>query len=481
VNATLSRLLVSPSRNLDLVALWFLALVVHPLVPLDSFLARADLVPWITLWACGVGLLRGRSLGDPAHPSLTLRASAWGRTTRRIALALVPAAAALWFDAGATRDLVLTSAAASLTVVVGVLAAIGRVDGQTAWRPRGRGALLAWCARVIGLIGAAVLLGVWSAHAEHRILRWMPVSALLGTQMLGIGLVGDRLLHRWQRAAAGRRDGVRWRPERFRFAVAAVGPSIGLALLLVMQEVLIEPVGFGQGAVVALHVIAWGAVLWPPRMPVAVSCVLHEVEPAAGKDPAARGEAAGFDRPPIGALRLDPLGIKRLRIVHHWLVEVRDPRIQELDDPIRPLWPRRAVPLGFHVLGEAAFEPDPDTQLPQWSTITVRLHEHRDVDRLAGGDVQTRRLAVLRAFPSRHRGGRRALRTYRWDPEIPPGTLQVVDATTERVTFEDGDIIVLSTEGVARAFELEIGAPIYDHGELGHQRAPQLEDYVGVS
>jgi hypothetical protein len=209
--------------------------------------------------------------------------------------------------------------------------------------------------------------------------------------------------------------------------------------------------------------------------------VLHEIVPAAGRDPAADGVATAFDRPPSGALRLDPLGVKRIRVLHHWVVGVKDPRIEELDDPIRPLWPRLPPPLAHHVLGEAAFEPDPVTRLPQWRTITVRLEDQRDLVRLDQGNVQTRRLVVLRPFPSRGRGGAGAVPTYRWDPRLPAGTLQVVDATTDRLTLCDGDIVVLSTEGVARAYELEIGAPIEDWSALGGQRTPQLEDYVGVA
>lgn len=56
----------------------------------------------------------------------------------------------------------------------------------------------------------------------------------------------------------------------------------------------------------------------------------------------------------------------------------------------------------------------------------------------------------------------------------------MVDASTTELRLRDGDILILSTEGVARAFELEIGAQVLDRAEFGHQRPPQLEDYVGA-
>jgi hypothetical protein len=46
------------------------------------------------------------------------------------------------------------------------------------------------------------------------------------------------------------------------------------------------------------------------------------------------------------------------------------------------------------------------------------------------------------------------------------------------LSIENGSIIVLATEGVARAFEVEIGAPVYRLPDAAGFRPPQLEDYV---
>ena len=50
---------------------------------------------------------------------------------------------------------------------------------------------------------------------------------------------------------------------------------------------------------------------------------------------------------------------------------------------------------------------------------------------------------------------RKTSTTFRWEEAVPEGTVQRVDATTERLSIEDGSIIVFATEGVAKAFEVD--------------------------
>lgn len=479
MTAILRRLTVAPSRNLDLVVAWAITVIALPLVPLDHMLSRHDLAPWITACMVIAAGLRGRTHGDNAHPSLRARKVPWARNLMRLGLASAPATLLLFFDAARTGDAMMAYAALAAGVATTAAVTVGQFDGRTSWWPKQHGQWWRVITRAAGICLLAAGIGRLSASLHDTFPAWLFTSALLGVQFGAVGLLPDRYQVRWQRERAGRRDGRPYKPPIFRMLLALIGPGVGLALLLGLFTALVAPVTFAQGTIVALHVFVWAAVIWPPPIPVAVSCVLHEIVPNAGKDPAIKGRA-GFDAPPKGALRLNPLGVKRIRVLHHWLVQVQDPRIEELDDPIRPLWPRRDFPIAHHVLGEATFEPEAATQVPQWHTITIRLDEQRDVGRLDQGNVQTRRLAILRPFPSRGIRPDPTLRTYRWDPDVPPGTLQVVDATTEFLTLQDGDILVLSTEGVARAFELEIGAPIYAYEELNHQRPPQLEDYVGV-
>jgi hypothetical protein len=209
---------------------------------------------------------------------------------------------------------------------------------------------------------------------------------------------------------------------------------------------------------------------------VAVACLLHEVVPAGGKDEAPDTTAVGFDRPPEGALRLDPLRLRRTRAIHPWLVPVRRARIGDLDDPVRALWdPPRALP-GAHILGEAAFEPEDGLQ--QWDVVTIRLAARGDTTRLTEDDAQVRRIVVLRPFPRLGGAGRAAPVTYRWQERLPAESVQVLDATTETCTVIDGDIIVISAEGVARAYEIEFGAPVDASADLAAIRMPQIEDYT---
>jgi len=471
----------APRKNIDLIVVFGVILCGVHLIPTDSIIARSDLAPWITVMVVIVAVLRANTLGDPPPPALTPRRWMLGRILTRAARVLSPITIFFAYDTGAQASIEMGWATLVGAMVGVALAYWGSSDGATAWSPH-RGVSNAWWGvRILATLVAALLIGGlhWVFSATFAV--WLPVSLFVGLQMHSVGLFEDRLQTRRQRRAAGRRDGRRYSPVRFRYLLAIVGPSSGLLLLLWLHEVLIGPVGFGQALVVSLHVLAWTAILFPRPAPIAVSCLLHEVVPSGGKDPGVKpGAALSFDTPPVGALRINPVWVRRLRVIHHWVVAVRDPRIEDLDDPIRPLWRRRPPPLSHHVLGNAVFEPDPVTQQPQWAEITVRLKDQIDVGQLHQFNAQQRRMVVLRPFSSVLDSLFRTGRTYRWDTSLPRGAMMVVDASTTQLSLRDGDILILSTEGVARAFELEIGVPVYDRAAFGHQRPPQLEDYVGV-
>lgn len=485
MTAMLRRLVISPRSNLDLMVAWVATVAAHTMIPDENLLARLDLAPWFTLCMTIVAVLRAEPLGDHHHPSLSVRRASWSAMFGRMGFALAPLATLLIYDAASGRAEswgIEYQPAVALGVcgLVAILLTIGGAEGLTSWNPPGPSTGIVWSLRGLLFLSFVAAVGTL-VTAPTTLGPGTGAVTLLGAQFLALGLLPDRIQSYRQRRAAGRRDGKPHSPPTFRFLLAALGPSLGLGMLILLHDALGMTISFTQSTVVSLHVFAWAAVIWPPRVPVAVSCILHEVVPAGGGDPAVSGRRASFDLPAKGALRLDPLSIRRMSILHHWVVPVQDPRIEDFDDPVRLLWSRPSLPLPYHVLGEASFEPDSATQLPQWQAITIRLDEQRDVGRLSDGNVQTRRLAVLRAFPTRGGGGPRAIRTYRWDKGVAPGALQVVDATTEMIELRNGDLLVLSTEGVARAFELEIAAPIYAHDELAHRRGPHLEDYVGVS
>ena len=136
---------------------------------------------------------------------------------------------------------------------------------------------------------------------------------------------------------------------------------------------------FELAFVPAAFVVAWAGVVWTKPVPIAVTCLLHEIMPAGGGDKAISTTATPFDETPEGALRINPLQIKRILSTHPWLVPVKASRVPELDDPIRPLWPRREPPVAYHVLGGASFEPCPYTNQEQWDEITIRLKGSDDV------------------------------------------------------------------------------------------------------
>ena len=200
--------------------------------------------------------------------------------------------------------------------------------------------------------------------------------------------------------------------------------------------------------------------------------------PTGGGDKDTADTALAFERPPSGALRFNPLRTKRILVMHPWLVPVRGARIEQLDDPIQPLWPPPTPFQRHHVLGDASFEPDLLTKRTQWNEISLKMSRRQDVSTVETGAAQARRIVVLRPYPPPGSRRRRRLATYRWEEVGPKESIQVLDATARMATLRDGDLLVLSSEGVARAYEVELGVPLYTWAEAEAFRPPQLEDYV---
>lgn len=466
------------AANLDLTGLWLAAVVAWPLVPTGHALARPDLLPWLIGTLSAALALRGRRLGAGPHPMLTPRHEALGAWLRRAAVALTPAVLLATHEAAATLAVTPAVLAGVGAVAVVVLLSTGSTHSLTAWRPAAKPAALAWTLGGAGSLVGAAWIGVASRQLSGEGAA-LASSGLLGLAFLSAGLVDGRARHLAQRKTAGLRDGSPFRVDLFPFLLAALGPSVGLFLL----HLIFRPMGgldFNQAFVASLHVVVWVGLLWPRPEPLARTVLLHEVVPVSGQDKEPREAANPFDEPPEGALRLDPRRMRRTRVIHPWLVPVRGSRIADLDDPIRPLWPRALPPLPAHALGDAAFEPDPLTRATQTELLTLRMRGSDETVNLAQSDGLTRRIAILRPFlppgvPSRPR-----LSTYAWDEPVPDESVQVVDPTTELATLRNGDVIVVSVEGVARAYEVELGAAVYTASEAEAMRPPQLADYVGV-
>ncbi|HMV65373.1 MAG TPA: hypothetical protein PKA64_00890 [Myxococcota bacterium] len=463
------------ARNVDLLAIWLALLVAALFVPVTHPLARADLLPWMVLTLSVVGFIRGRRFGAGPHPMLTPRVDTVGSLAMRVAYAAAPWALLFVYDAARFFDAKYLGYAAAACGVLIIAEALGSAAGQTAWQPVRGAPVVETVSGAVFLIAGVAGAGYLTRVGRDMIMVTAPARALvIGLGFLAIGLIAARIQNHRQRVAAGRKDSTPYRSLKFPAFLAVFGPTYTFSVVFVI----VRGLDFDQSFVASLLVVVWAAIVWAEPSPIMVSCVLHEVLPTGGADPRPTGgQAQGFDAPPEGALRFSPLRTRRTLVMHPWLVPVRSSRIAELDDPVRPLWDEPPPLLTDHILGDAAFEPDPITRQDQWEVLTIRLRGRADVQSM-GGDAQTRRMVILRAFPAPGTSGNTRLATYRWEELVPEQTVQVLDPTTEVAQLRDGDILVLSAEGVARAFEIEIGAPVYRVADALQFRAPQIEDYV---
>ncbi len=465
-------------RNADLIGIWLALLVAQHQVPVNHPLSRGDLLPWMVLTLSVVAFVRARSFGHGPHPMLTPRVDRFNALLQRAAASVAPWALLYVYDAAYSLDPKPLGFAVAVAVAVVVLVAVGGSHGQTAWNPR-RGVPIGWILGACGaLMGAVGFVGYLSGRfPDALIISAVARGLAIGLSFLTIGLMAARAQNHRQRLTAGRKDGKPYKQQVFPAFLGTFGPFLTLTAVFLV----VRGLTFSQAFVLSLLIVVWAGVVWPKPLPIMVSCVLHEVVPTGGRDPRPKGgQANAFDMPPEGALRFHPLKTKRTLVMHPWLVPVRSSRIAELDDPVRPLWDTPPPLQADHVLGDAAFEPDPATRQDQWDVITVRLKGRSDVGTMKGGDGNTRRMVILRAFPAPGTSSRSRTATYRWENRVPEESVQVLDPTTETATLRDGDILVISSEGVARAFQLEIGAPIYRLLDANAFRPPQLEDYVEV-
>lgn len=463
----------------DLVALLAAMVLAQALVPTGHPLGSDDLVLWATAALCGAAALRARALGQGAHPMLRKREDRAGLVSRRLALTLAPATITSVTLAAADPDAQEITLAASLTLLTGALRARGQVHGETAWRPASTPRGWIWAIGAALFVVIAVGIGVMMRLGPP----WdLPARGLL----LGLGFLGPSLLdgdpeHLWQRRAASRGSLV---PVTVLLTIGLVfwGPALSWWLLTALFG-LVGGLDFTQAYAVVIHVVAWAAALWPRPEPVAMACILHEVIPAGGKDIASSDSASPFERPPEGTLRVNPLRTRRTRLMHPWVVPVRASRIARLDDPVQPLWRKSTAFVPGHALGDARFEPDPVTRSPQWEVLSLypRWDAEAGAARGLGADsAQSWSIVVMRAFTPPDAEWIPRRKTWRWDEALEDGKVQIIDPSTSRVELRDGDLILISAEGVAHGYELEIGSPLYDIHHVDGQRPPQIEDYVSA-
>lgn len=474
-------------KNFDLLLAWVLLMAIQPLVSVEHFLARADLVPWLFFCLAVTVFLRGKHYGDGPHSSLTKRYSSFGKWALKAGSLGAVFSVVLWYDLGVGLDLLLNKSVEGIVLLVKAFAVtfasliaiyLGRNQNRTAWNPRGLPSWMIWSIGILGCVSLSVGIG----FLEAKFPSWKTEALLLGVGFLSVGLVLGRAQHLRQRVATGTKDNQSYRPALFNYLFSSMGSAFGLGMLFWIQDLLGlgDQVSFELAFVPAAFVVAWAGVVWSKPVPIAITCLLHEIMPSGGGDKAISTTASPFDETPEGALRINPLQIKRILATHPWLVPVKASRVPELDDPIKPLWPRREPPIAYHVLGNASFEPCPYTNQEQWDEITIRLKGSEDVGSLKGSAASNRSIVVLKPFLKPGTPRKKRITTYRWEKAVMEASIQNVDATTEILSIENGSVIVLATEGVARAFEIEIGAPVYRLNEAAGFRPPQLEDYVKV-
>ncbi len=467
--------------NVELILVAGALIVAQPFVPSGTLLARDDLAPWLALSLSLVTLVRGGRLGAGPHPMLPERHTFFAGWARQCGLALVPWVLLYYYDAARLNEVAPLWLAVGCSAGMVALLALGRTEGQTAWNPPGPSDVRAWALGAPAIVAMALGLGRIAGRGFGTFSSDVWLACLLSLQYVAVGLAAGRTANLRQRLRAARSYG-RWvGATTLGLVFAMLGPGLGYFALAALYALAAgHRVNFGEAYVTTLFVATWAAILWRRPPPVAVACLLHEVVPEGGTDAIPEAAAIGFESPPEGALRLNPLRLRRARTMHPWIVPIRRARIGDLDDPVKPLW-EPAKPLAVaHILGEAAFEPDATTGAPQWDVVTIRLAARGDVARLTEDDAQARRIVILRPFPRIGGGASTRLTTYRWEEKLPQESIQVLDATTETCQLVHGDLIVMSSEGVARAYELEVGATIWSAADLVTYRTPQVEDYTKV-
>lgn len=472
----------------DLVLAWALSVAALPLVDPSSPLGGDDFVWWTTLTLSAAAALRGRALGEGAHPALSPQRSHVGGIAQRVALALTPWTLLAWAElgrgaAGPLEPAVSAVGAAALTLALLGLRALSWREGRTAWAPRSPVSPLVLALAVGALPPAAAwALGRLAAATPEELGGLSLTAGLMGLGFLSTGLFAGRVQH-WLQRRAARDASAPWRPTGARLMLALVGPPAGFALGLLAQDAWLERgLGPEQAYIVSLYVLAWARVLWPRPLPLARTVLLHEVVPTGGGDARSEGLAArDFSQVPSGALRVSPLRLRRTRAIHPWVVPVSRPGLSAQGESLLSPWPLPPPPPSLHALGEARFEPDPLLGLARLDEITLRIpaqEEHRGHN--LKQDNMTRRVLVLRAFPE---GSARdeETPTYAWDDPLPPGSVQRIEPGVREATLRDRDVILIASGGRARLYEVELGAVVTDPFLFELGRAPQLEDYVQVT
>lgn len=465
--------------NRDLLGVGALALCLLPLVPRGHWIARDDLVPWSILVLSVASAIRAPGGAVPPNPALTVRRE--GGALARVVRALLPVVLGSWYEGGRAlaegllgtspgRAAEVALSAAGLTLAWCALRLGASRHGETAWRDPASPGAWTW-----GWIAPLALVSVGAGLLGARV-GWAGAAALVGACFVALPLAEQRRQNLWQRAQAADIDPI----ERVKpLLVDALGPSLCLVVLhlsAATPQSNAQTSGFDEAGLVTVAILSWAIALWPRPQPLARLVLLHEVRPAGGADPARGWTPGAAQAAPRGSLRLSPVALRRTRIFHPWWVPVQGGRVPGNDTPSVVLWPADERATSDHVLGEAAFLSDGSGQV-QTDEVTIRLTETPGtVEARRVEELGQRRVVVLRAFGSTTRRRSR----WRWSPTLAEDAVQEARAGVDELKLRDGDLLVLSSGGVARAYEVELGEILRERRDAERLRTPAVEDYTAL-
>lgn len=357
-----------------------------------------------------------------------------------------------------------------------LLAALSRDHGRTAWNPHPHGLLaslrydlrlLTPTVSIAGVCVLALLLLDRMAVNLHMMRDFWGLPAMLSVQVLLVCALSGRIGNLRQRAAMGLAE------EHLPAVVwAAIGPGLtllGLGILMAAQEPGAEA-ALGAPTLMPWHrpalvlaTVLWAWGLWRPRLPSAVLCSWHEVLPRGSDVAVGQGAVPGFEHPPDGALRLNAWATRDTGRVIYWPVPVRDLSWNPLARLPELRAETRATP-GPHLLGEAAFEQEKWNRRAQTTRITIRPIPGRR--KALGEHAQAVLIRPNRAQITGSEDRKREIRSWSWQDVDMQKRVRVL--SEESVHLLDGDVIILSADGVATAWRLEFG-PLLLPGDTANQ------------
>lgn len=478
---------------LQLLGLWYALVLLQSFVPRDWYLADVRLLPWLAVTLSACLLLRHNSLLPAPHPALVSRRSPLAAVIQRLTIALTPWVLLAFVEFLLDRQrvdvahpaLATVTMAGFLILIIG--ASVGHRHRLTAWNPRQRG--YGWL--VIGSTFLALfplLIAAWwpdrqpvgsSGYAMSEFLT-LPLyvgatfllAGILATPPRDVGQFLSAQLSRPNRSIA-QTLGLLIMPPLAAWLLATLGLGVFHTLYLLRYDAL----GFNGVLIHMLFVCMCTAALFPRPVPIAMACLFHEVRPAGAEKPQEEARVRDFTESPEGALVFNPLNVERTGRIHFCRIPVESNSLTLFESNAPWLWPLEGMAAQAHLFGFVSFESSGTK--PQWQEVTIRKAARDVVSWKSEMGYNLQRMLILRPYTSswfRRRGT-----VFDHEGKAFEGQIQSMGDLADTMSIQHGDLILLSIGGVIRAYEFEIGAPLYEQDLVAHERLPILEDYVSVA